>query len=374
MKITNFGTDGLPQPLAAWSTGVVATASNAMFSSTASNAMFSSTASNTLAVNGVTVTGAAASNYHILASSPTAAAWVPDAGGGGTVSAGSNSTRVSGNASAGASSTLWSPFDHRHDGIGTITASASNTLQRGTWNIRAGSGIALLLTDADGDGAFDTTTIENTRAAGGGGAAPSAQEHNEAAAAVLVDATAAGDAGSRADHFSGTSLGGAWSSEATAASTLTVKYSSLGINFTSGGANHQLQAFTPSGAFEVQCKVWFRPEGGGLGLFVRDSGTGDASGEGIMTFIDGASALVTYSLDAGAFNSRQSTAVSQGASNGWHYLSIARDGSNVWTSAWSKDRTIWKTLSTWSKTFTVAKVGFRFGTGYSGVDFFDVAS
>ena len=160
MKITNFGTDGLPQPLGAWSTGVV---------STASNALFSSAASNTLAVNGVTVTGAAASNYHILASSSTAAAWVPDAGGGGTVSAGSNSTRVREVSTAGASTTLWSPFDHAHDGIGTITASSSNTMQRGTWNIRPGVGIALSLTDTDGDGEFDTATIVNTGVPGPAG-------------------------------------------------------------------------------------------------------------------------------------------------------------------------------------------------------------
>ena len=168
MKITNFGTDGLPQPLGAWSTGVV---------STASNALFSSAASNTLAVNGVTVTGAAASNYHILASSSTAATWVPDAGGGGTVSAGSNSTRVREVSTAGASTTLWSPFDHAHDGIGTITASSSNTMQRGTWNLRPGVGIALSLTDTDGDGEFDTATIVNTGVPGpaGGGSGGASQ-------------------------------------------------------------------------------------------------------------------------------------------------------------------------------------------------------
>lgn len=83
------------------------------------------------------------------------------------ISAGSNSTRVSEVSAAGASTTLWSPYDHRHDGIGTITASSSNTMQRGTWNVRAGPGIALNLTDTDGDGEFDTMTIVNT---GGGGA------------------------------------------------------------------------------------------------------------------------------------------------------------------------------------------------------------
>jgi len=75
MKITNFGTDGLPQPLSMWSTGVIATASNALFSSAASN---------TLAINGIQITGAAASNYHIVASGSNFAAWVPHASGGGS--------------------------------------------------------------------------------------------------------------------------------------------------------------------------------------------------------------------------------------------------------------------------------------------------
>lgn len=89
------------------------------------------------------------------------------AGGSGSVSAGSNSTRVREDSTAGASTTLWSPFDHAHDGIGTITSSSSNTMQRGTWNIRPGAGIALSLTDTDGDGEFDTTTIVATGAGGG---------------------------------------------------------------------------------------------------------------------------------------------------------------------------------------------------------------
>jgi hypothetical protein len=88
--------------------------------------------------------------------------------GGGAVTFGSNSTRVSEDPLAGVSADS-SRADHRHDGIGTITASSSNTMQRGTWNIRPGSGIALSLSDSDGDGEFDTTTIINTGSGGGGG-------------------------------------------------------------------------------------------------------------------------------------------------------------------------------------------------------------
>lgn len=86
-----------------------------------------------------------------------------------TVSAGSNSTRVREISTAGASTSLWSPFDHAHDGIGTITASSSNTMQRGTFNLRTGNGISFGLTDTDGDGELDTMTIHSSGGGGGSG-------------------------------------------------------------------------------------------------------------------------------------------------------------------------------------------------------------
>lgn len=81
---------------------------------------------------------------------------------------GSNSTRVSETVSVGFSSNT-SRADHLHDGIGTITASSSNTMQRGTFNLRAGTNVAFGLTDTDGDGEFDTLTIGASAAGGGGG-------------------------------------------------------------------------------------------------------------------------------------------------------------------------------------------------------------
>ena len=87
---------------------------------------------------------------------------------GGAGSFGSNATRVSEISSVGASANS-AREDHIHDGIGTITASASNTMQRGTVNLRAGSGIALNLTDTDSDGEFDTISIQATSSGGGGG-------------------------------------------------------------------------------------------------------------------------------------------------------------------------------------------------------------
>jgi len=70
MKVTAFDPTGLDVvSVGLFSTGYVSTSSNAYSAAVSSNA---------LAVGGVTISGAAASNYHMLASSPTAAAWVPD--------------------------------------------------------------------------------------------------------------------------------------------------------------------------------------------------------------------------------------------------------------------------------------------------------
>jgi hypothetical protein len=174
MKVTNFGPNGLPITLAGWSTGVVSLNSNVEIVGGGPQALnfvqrITSNTSNTL-LNPI-VNFASGSNIAFAVQSNTLTI-IGAAGGTGaapTISAGSNSTQVREVSTAGASTTLWSPFDHAHDGIGTITASSSNTMQRGTWNIRPGSGIALSLTDTDGDGEFDTTTIVATGSGGSAG-------------------------------------------------------------------------------------------------------------------------------------------------------------------------------------------------------------
>ena len=171
MKVTNFGPDGIPIALGGWSSGVTSINSNAIVGNGGPNAtnfvqLITSNSSNALL--DPIVNFAAGSGIALSAASNTITI-TGTGGGSGSISAGSNSTRVSEDPSAGASSTLWSPFDHRHDGIGTITASSSNTMQRGAWNVRAGVGIALSLTDSDGDGEFDTATIVNTGVPGPAG-------------------------------------------------------------------------------------------------------------------------------------------------------------------------------------------------------------
>jgi len=177
VKVTNYGPDGLPVTLAGWSTGITSLNSNVNTTDggySALNFVQAVTANGSNFLMRPIVNFAAGSNTTItvdqgpLASFPSNTIRIHSTGGG-SVSAGSNSTRVSEVPTAGASTTLWSPYDHAHDGIGTITASSSNTMQRGTWNIRPGAGIALSLTDTDGDGEFDTATIVNTGVPGPAG-------------------------------------------------------------------------------------------------------------------------------------------------------------------------------------------------------------
>lgn len=118
--------------------------------------------------------------------SPPLAIWATPSN---SVAAGSNSTHVRETSTAGVSTTLWAPFDHAHAGIGTITASSSNTLQRGTVNLRPGSGVAFGLTDTDGDGEFDTLTVSSTGGGGGGGGSGAQTKAVYDAAAAIVGTT-----------------------------------------------------------------------------------------------------------------------------------------------------------------------------------------
>jgi hypothetical protein len=212
---------------------------------------------------------------------------------------------------------------------------------------------------ASGAGATKTITIP-----GGGGTS----DDNEASASVLIDATSTGDAGGRADHFPGTSLSGAWSSEATAVSTSGVKYSALS-ELRGGGENHRVQAYTPSGAFRIEARVSL--DGGSVGLMARDS-TAGVAGHGAMILAVFDSVVQLYTLEAGAWTSR---GVAGGTWRGqWIYLALERDGSNNWRGSWSQSRANWRVSAAHSKTFTVAKAGFRNDGGQANYDFFDVVS
>lgn len=151
-----------------------------------------STSSNTFAWNGVTLYGSAASNYHIVAYSSNEARWIShDASVGGSVSFGSNVMAVS-DLNVGGSSSDSARMDHRHQGIATVTASSSNTMQRPVLNLRAGTNVSFGLTSTDGDAALDTITINST-ASGGGGSLTVADEGSPlSTAATTLDFVGAG--------------------------------------------------------------------------------------------------------------------------------------------------------------------------------------
>lgn len=181
VKVTNFGPGGFPKNWQNLGGGITSVNSN--FNTTdgglsAVNFVQRITANSSNVLLNPIVNFAAGSNILLtLDQGPLPAQAYPSntirihstASGGGSISAGSNSTWVQETSTAGASTTLWSPFDHAHAGIQTVTASSSNTMQRGTLNLRTGTNISFGLTDTDGDGEFDTLTINNTAAAGGGG-------------------------------------------------------------------------------------------------------------------------------------------------------------------------------------------------------------
>jgi hypothetical protein len=133
-------------------------------------------------------------------SGPQAAPWdhVHPASGGAS-SFGSNSTRVASVSAAGASSSN-SRADHVHDGIATVTASSSNSLNRGDVNLRAGDGIALALSNLGGGSGFDTVTIQNIASSSGGGGGGSVSYGSNSTRLSTVAAAGASSLVSRADH------------------------------------------------------------------------------------------------------------------------------------------------------------------------------
>lgn len=110
-------------------------------------------------------------------------------------------------------------------------------------------------------------------------------------------------------------------------------------------------------------------------LELHDSSTtAGSTGEGMLIQTT-SSNIGMYSQDAGTITSRGSPFVIAAVPLfSWLYLALSRNASNLWSGWFSLDRVQWNGLGTFSKTFTVAKVGFgadRAGTAIS-CDFVDV--
>jgi hypothetical protein len=218
-----------------------------------------------------------------------------------------------------------------------------------------------------------TTGVKWAAASGG-----TADDSNEGVAGQLTDATATGDAGSRADHFLGSSLAGAWTVDAGITNTVGASV----VNPSNGATFRSIKRpFTPSGAFRAEARVRLgHTTSAQLEFGVFDYNTSGLTGAGAFAALLGDTGSTTtryraMSMTGGTQTQEGSITTISWTPSLWMYLAVARDGSNNWTMYLSLDRRTWITIATFAKTFTVAAVGFVvFDTTYSAIDFADVVS
>jgi hypothetical protein len=178
---------------------------------------------------------------------------------------------------------------------------------------------------------------------------------SELYASILTNATSTGDAGNRADHFlttgSGTPSG--WTGETTNSTNCGVGNSCFSCAGASGG-NLYSKAYTPSGTFTIEGRVRANGGTGVVAIGVKDSSSGFA-GQAMFVCVytsSGTPLAAIGSLDSGSENDRGHEA----AGYGWVYLRLQYLGSNNWQAYYSLDRNIWKSIGTYSKAVTVAKI------------------
>ena len=201
---------------------------------------------------------------------------------------------------------------------------------------------------------------------------------NEVQAGALINATSTGDVGGRSTDFLASSLPSGWVQEASAPAATVVGYSSLLVGPSKTGpaaATHYLQPYTPSGNFRIEARVRSINNGvvttppNGVGIFVRDSGTGDAAGDGVWVGFNSSSyTLELWTLDAGVWTKRLNE-MSSDSPDVWRYIALQNVG-GLWHGEISVDRN-WlpNDFGTYSKAFTVAKGGLRFQQKASAVSF-----
>jgi len=375
MKVTNFGPDGIPVALAGWSTGITSINSNATTADGGLSALnfvqrITSNGSNILL--NPSVNFAAGSNIALSAASNTITITGLGGGGAASISAGSNSSDVSGLSSAGASTTLWSPYDHRHAGIATVTASSSNTLERPVLNLRPGAGIALSLTDTDGDGTFDTVTVVNTGTVQTGPAGPPGASGTSRA--PLDSYTLDGTFG---DDFTEASLNARWTRRNFTGSNETYQ-SGLGATCilitmtgrTGGDAYFQtapagdwtfmMSGFILNALLPFWSIVAVNSSGTGIGTF--SAGSPNVIGLGTIT---------TYTSYGGTFVAQDHPAVTPvmvAAAKYWQYL---RKSGTTYYHAYGLSGEQWSTEVSLTSGVTVDRVGmmahpYSYGTASGG--------
>jgi len=378
MKITNFEPEGFPIVLGGWSSGVVSLNSNAHMADGGFSALNF--------VQGITAEGsnmlarpisnfAAGSNIWLTLdagpgnSIPSNTLRIHGQAGGGAavISAGSNATRVREVSTAGASTTLWSPFDHAHDGIGTITSSSSNTMQRGTWNIRPGAGIALALTDSDGDGEFDTTTIVAAGAGSGSGGSDLVQTYSGGGSVYVPGLRGSPDAIQASPNAADEEFNGANSFSSTVGSLDTNNVSDFASYLhlkktTSGTRIDGVYKASPAATGTITCKVSsiFSAANHAAGIVIGDSTpTAWATFMPIYVTVNAVynASKWTNSTTRGTFTDVTLNPV-YGPAAGWVYLRVIVNSATSIHCDYSRDGFLWtRTHSAYNPGLTMANYG-----------------
>lgn len=299
-------------------------------------------------------------------------------GGGSSASAGSNSMAVGATNQAGVAGTF-SPSDHRHMGLHSITSSSSNTLQRPTVNFRAGTNVGLTATDTDGDGTLDTITIHSTGAAAGGGGGGGGSSGYDLDS-YTID-------GTYGDDFTAASLSGSWTRR----------------NFTSGAETYQLgQAATymrvvttsraagdgyfraaPGGDWTIAMKLISRWHAGSKDRTSLAVCVVDSSGNGVaVQMYDAPIACLAIGLSSYTYDSTfQQTPAFTGSIILDHrpvWLSLRKSGTNYYGAfsvdgeAWSPETPAKSWAGTVDRIGMIAPLGFLgASTHYVDVDWFN---
>lgn len=209
-------------------------------------------------------------------------------------------------------------------------------------------------------------------------------QDNESRASVLVNATSAGDAGNRADHFPGSSLSG-WAAYQ-AAATIVVGNSVVSFQSTHNTATFYYKTYTPSGAFRIEARV--SRLGNGLAGGASSAGQGpyfglmnSSNGDNVTVEVSGYSAIISKNISSSYTQTDSYTVPPSDTYRSypfWWYLRLDRDGANNYTGYVSHDRTLWVQIGTFSSLPT--SMGSMCFGGYSdagtafSLDFVDVIS
>jgi hypothetical protein len=203
----------------------------------------------------------------------------------------------------------------------------------------------------------------------------------EDAASQLVNATSAGDAGGRADHFPGTSLNPKWTLGGAALTSSTVK-NSVYVPVAGGGFSTILQTYTPSGLATIAARMRRGPvTSSQMWLMMADSAfaVGPFAGNCVLarladnTGANGPTKIDLATVDAGVFTSRGNI-VTTLLGDEWWYINLNRTGT-TWKADFSLDGAAFQEPTTFVKTMTVAFMGIvvtSTGAGFSAVDSLDV--